>query len=37
VLEGPLLAEFDQERERLDTMMTRPASRMAESIHSPRR
>jgi murein DD-endopeptidase MepM/ murein hydrolase activator NlpD len=37
VLEGPLLTDFGQERERLDTMMTRPGARVAESGHSPRR
>ena len=37
VLEGPVLAEFDQERERLDRMMTRPAARMASSGQSVRR
>jgi murein DD-endopeptidase MepM/ murein hydrolase activator NlpD len=31
VLEGPLLADFDKTREGLDTMMTRPAPRMAAS------
>ncbi len=36
VLEGPLLTDFDQERTRLDTMMTRAPSRMAEAP-SPRR
>jgi murein DD-endopeptidase MepM/ murein hydrolase activator NlpD len=29
VLDGPMRADFDRERERLDGMMTRPASRMA--------
>ncbi|HET7681886.1 MAG TPA: M23 family metallopeptidase [Xanthobacteraceae bacterium] len=37
VLEGPVLADFDQERERLDTMMTRPAARLASSGQSDRR
>ncbi|MEA2983881.1 MAG: hypothetical protein QOD94_135 [Alphaproteobacteria bacterium] len=37
VLEGPVLADFDQERERLDKMMTRPVARMASSGQSVRR
>lgn len=37
VLDGPVLADFDQERQRLDTMMTRPAARMASSGESVRR
>jgi murein DD-endopeptidase MepM/ murein hydrolase activator NlpD len=37
VLEGPVIANFDQERERLDAMMTRPASRVASSGGSIRR
>ena len=37
VLEGPVLIDFVQERDRLDTMMTRPAARMAESNPAPRR
>jgi hypothetical protein len=37
VLEGPVLGNFHQERERLDTIMTRPASRMASSGESVRR
>jgi hypothetical protein len=37
VLEGPVLIDFVQERDRLDTMMTRPAARMAESNATPRR
>ena len=35
VLDGPVLANFDQERERLDNMMTRPPSRVAQSNISP--
>jgi murein DD-endopeptidase MepM/ murein hydrolase activator NlpD len=31
VLEGPLLASFEQERERLDKMMNQPPARMAQS------
>ncbi len=31
VLEGPLLANFEQERERIDAMMTRAGSRMAQT------
>jgi len=34
VLEGPVLGNFHQERERLDTIMTRPAARMATSGQS---
>ncbi len=37
VLEGPVLANFDQERDRLDAMMTRPAARMASTGQSVRR
>jgi murein DD-endopeptidase MepM/ murein hydrolase activator NlpD len=37
VLDGPMLIDFVQERDRLDGMMTRPAARMAESNPSPRR
>ena len=37
VLEGPVLAGFDQERERLDTMMARPGARLASSGESVRR
>jgi len=36
VLEGPVLTDFDQERGRLDNMMTRAPSRLAEAP-SPRR
>jgi murein DD-endopeptidase MepM/ murein hydrolase activator NlpD len=36
VLDGPLLADFDQERDRLDNMMTRAPSRMAEAASSRR-
>jgi murein DD-endopeptidase MepM/ murein hydrolase activator NlpD len=31
VLDGPVLSNFEQERDRLDTMMTRPPSRVAQS------
>jgi murein DD-endopeptidase MepM/ murein hydrolase activator NlpD len=34
VLEGPVLGNFHRERERLDTIMTRPAARMATSGQS---
>jgi murein DD-endopeptidase MepM/ murein hydrolase activator NlpD len=37
VLEGPLLSDFDLERDRLDGMMSRPASRVAQSGQSIRR
>lgn len=37
VLEGPVLVNFDQERDRLDGMMTRPAARVAQSGQSIRR
>jgi murein DD-endopeptidase MepM/ murein hydrolase activator NlpD len=37
VLEGPLLAGFDQERDRLDAMMARPAARLAATGQSDRR
>jgi murein DD-endopeptidase MepM/ murein hydrolase activator NlpD len=37
VLDGPVLAEFDKVREGLDTMMTRPAARMASTGQSVRR
>ena len=37
VLAGPVLTDFDQERERLDRMMTRPAARVASSGASVRR
>ena len=37
VLEGPVLGDFDQERERLDNMMTRAPSRVAEATNSLRR
>ncbi len=33
VLEGALLASFEQERDRLDNMMTRPASGPARPMH----
>jgi hypothetical protein len=31
VLDGPVLAEFEKERERLDGMMTRAPARMAQT------
>jgi murein DD-endopeptidase MepM/ murein hydrolase activator NlpD len=34
VLEGPVLASFEQERERIDRMMTRAGSRVAQTIQS---
>jgi murein DD-endopeptidase MepM/ murein hydrolase activator NlpD len=37
VLEGPVLASFDSERERLDNMMTRPPGRVAQSAAAPGR
>jgi hypothetical protein len=37
VLDGPVLADFDKAREGLDTMMTRPAARMASTGQSVRR
>ena len=37
VLEGPLLADFDKARQGFDSMMTRPAPRMASSTQSPSR
>jgi murein DD-endopeptidase MepM/ murein hydrolase activator NlpD len=37
VLDGPVLANFDQERERLDNMMTRAPARVAQSLPSPGR
>jgi murein DD-endopeptidase MepM/ murein hydrolase activator NlpD len=37
VLDGPVLANFDQERDRLDNMMTRPPSRVAQSNAAPGR
>jgi murein DD-endopeptidase MepM/ murein hydrolase activator NlpD len=37
VLEGPVLTDFDQERTRLDSMMTRPPSRVAEAAQSSKR
>jgi hypothetical protein len=35
VLGGPVLANFDKEREWLDTMMTRAPSRVAQSNPAP--
>ena len=37
VLEGPVLSDFGQERDRLDGMMTRPAARTAEVSPAVRR
>ena len=37
VLEGPVLATFDQERIRLDGMMTQPSSRLAQTAYPPSR
>jgi murein DD-endopeptidase MepM/ murein hydrolase activator NlpD len=37
VLEGPVIADFDRERDRLDNMMSRAPSRVADSAHSPLR
>ena len=37
VLEGPVLATFDQERVRLDSMMTQPPSRLAQTAYPPTR
>jgi murein DD-endopeptidase MepM/ murein hydrolase activator NlpD len=37
VLDGPVLGNFEQERDRLDTMMTRPSSRVAQTNQSPTR
>ena len=42
-LEGPVMARFEAEREKVDSMISRPANRMAETPeppakrHSPRR
>jgi len=36
VLEGPLLANFDQERERLDGIMARKPARVASSAPAGR-
>jgi murein DD-endopeptidase MepM/ murein hydrolase activator NlpD len=35
VLDGPVLGNFEQERDRLDTMMIRPSARLAQSNVSP--
>jgi murein DD-endopeptidase MepM/ murein hydrolase activator NlpD len=37
VLDGPVLTDFQSERERLDNMMTRPGARMAASSEPIRR
>ena len=37
VLDGPVLTDFDQERDKLDGMMTRPAARMAATGPAVRR
>jgi murein DD-endopeptidase MepM/ murein hydrolase activator NlpD len=35
VLEGPVLAQFEKERQRLDNMMTRAPSRLAQATYAP--